>query len=136
MDSNNNKYSAIMASKSDEELVRIVLVQRADYQQEAVMSAEVELKKRNLSESYLEELQNTWSEISEKDQEKLTAPLGTGVKIWVFIFPILLNFIFAFTYKADGYDRKTKEVWKWTLYGLGFYCGLFLLIMLFLRIMN
>lgn len=129
-----NKYSIVMKSKPDEALVKIVFLERDFYDADAVVSVEAELKSRNLSDAYIDDLRNSWKEREELKKRKSIEPLGVGVKIWVFIFPILLNFIFAFIYKADGYDRKTKEVWKWTVYGLCFYLGLLLLMLLFARL--
>jgi hypothetical protein len=39
--------------------------------------------------------------------------------------------VLAGTYKADGYDRKANEAWRWTFYGFGFYFGIVLLAMVF-----
>lgn len=39
-----NKYFAIMSEKDDVELMRIITVERADYQADAVIAAEEELK--------------------------------------------------------------------------------------------
>jgi hypothetical protein len=35
--------------------------------------------------------------------------------------------MFSGTYKADGYDRKAKQLVRWTLYGFGFYFGFIIL---------
>jgi uncharacterized membrane protein YagU involved in acid resistance len=129
-----NKYDIVMKSKPDEALVKIVFLERDLYDSDAVRSADAELKSRNLPEAFIDDIQNGWKQQEKLKIRKSVEPLGTGVKIWVFIFPVLLNFIFAFIYKADGYDRKTKDVWKWTVYGLCFYFGLFLLMLLLARI--
>lgn len=44
-----NKFSVVMSEKVDMELVRIVTSERADYQPEAVIAAEEELKRRNIT---------------------------------------------------------------------------------------
>ena len=41
-----NKYFAIMSEKDDVELMRIITVERADYQADAVIAAEEELERR------------------------------------------------------------------------------------------
>ena len=46
-----NKFSVVMSEKVDMELVRIVTSERADYQPEAVIAAEEELKRRNITPS-------------------------------------------------------------------------------------
>lgn len=130
---NEDKYIAIMRFKANEELVKIVFMQREDYAKEAVVSAETELKNRNLLKANINSILDDWKNRKMIEEQKACQPLCSGVKIWVCIFPFLLNFIFSFIYKADGYDRKTKEVWKWTLYGLCLYFGLFLLLTIALR---
>ena len=44
-----NKYFAIMSEKDDVELMRIITVERADYQADAVIAAEEELERREIS---------------------------------------------------------------------------------------
>ena len=46
-----NKYFAIMSEKDDVELMRIITVERADYQADAVIAAEEELERREISPS-------------------------------------------------------------------------------------
>lgn len=125
-----NKYDAVMKSKQDEDLVKIAFLESGKYDKDAVISADRELKSRNLSEEYINELLNDGKHREETNKNKSVEPLGVGVKIWVFIFPAVLNFVFAYIYKADGYDRKVKEVWKWTLYGWCFYLGLIIFALL------
>ena len=54
-----NKFSVVMSEKVDMELVRIVTSERADYQPEAVIAAEEELKRRNIT-PYIVWLSNMW----------------------------------------------------------------------------
>ena len=59
-----NKFSVVMSEKVDMELVRIVTSERADYQPEAVIAAEEELKRRNITPSmyqdYTKEVEKTY----------------------------------------------------------------------------
>ena len=123
-----NKFEVIMSQRSDADLLKILNEQRNDYQPEAVIAAEIEFKKRNLNEQQIQtatiELETDKKIVSDKANEKL----GGGWKTMAFIFPGLLLIIFSGTFKADGYDRKAKELVKWTLFGFGFYFGLALLI--------
>jgi hypothetical protein len=129
-----NKFTSIMTQRTDAELLKIVNEQRNDYQPEALEAAELELKNRNLS---IERVQEAIQENETKKQiETLKAnmKLSGGWKVLTFIFPGLIQIIFAGTFKADGYDRKASELTKWTLYGFGFYFGLAILIMILNRI--
>ena len=50
-----NQYALRMAKKSDEELSKIVSTQRNDYQMDALLAAELELRKRNIWSESLEQ---------------------------------------------------------------------------------
>ena len=123
-----------MTQRTDAELLKIVNEQRNDYQTEALEAAELELKNRNLS---IERVQEAIQENETKKQietDKANVKLSGIWKVLTFIFPGLIQVIFAGTFKADGYDRKASELTKWTLYGFGFYLGLVILIMILNRI--
>jgi hypothetical protein len=124
-----------MSEKSDAELLKIINEQRNDYQIEAVEAAEIELKNRNLDNTQIEEAIKHNEITKQEITEKANLKLGTGWKILTFIFPGIIQVIFAGTFKADGYDRKAKELTKWTLYGFGFYIGFAFLIIVLARLL-
>lgn len=86
-----NKYFAIMSEKDDVELMRIITVERADYQADAVIAAEEELERREISPSmyqdFTEEVEKLIKVEIEKKVEKQHLPLSTWVKVMAFIFP-------------------------------------------------
>jgi len=53
--------------------------------------------------------------------EKAATPLNIEWKILTFLFPGMLQLIFSTAFKAEGYDRKAKDLTRWTLLGFGFY---------------
>ena len=119
-----------MSQRSDAELLKILNEQRYDYQPEAVVAAEEELKKRNLSVEAIEKAKKE-IEINKKVvADKADQKLDGAWKAIAFIFPGLLLVIFSGTFKADGYDRKAKELVKWTLFGFAFYFGFGVLLVL------
>ena len=128
-------FTKIMANRSDGELLEIVTKLKDDYQPEAVIAAELEIKNRNLS---TEQLENAEIEIKEKEislAEKENEPLGTGQKILFFIFFWgVIPWVMAGTFKANGYLKKYKDAWKFMKYGLfaflGFNAIMFLIIYL------
>ena len=130
-----NDFTEIMAKRSDSELLEIVTKLKDDYQPEAIIAAELEIKNRNLS---TEQLENAEIEIKEKEislAEKENEPLGTGQKILFFIFFWgVIPWGMAGTFKANGYLKKYKDAWKFMKYGLfaflGFNAIVFLIIYL------
>ena len=63
-----NKFSVVMSEKVDMELVRIVTSERADYQPEAVIAAEEELKWRNITPSMT--IRRRWKNLSKWKRRK------------------------------------------------------------------
>jgi phosphomevalonate kinase len=129
-----NNFSEVMEQRSDAELLKIVNEQRNDYQPQAVLAAEKELAKRNLSANQVDEAKKENEIKAQIESDKANKKLGSGWKVLTFIFPGIILIIFAGTFKADGYDKKARELTKWTLYGFGFYFGLVILIMILNRI--
>jgi hypothetical protein len=129
-----NEFSEIMAKRSDHELIEILSINKDDYQPDAIEAAEREFAKRNLS---VETVELAKQEIEEKHwiiEDKANMPLEPHWKILTCIFPGFLNIIIGGTFKADGYDRKFSELIRFTLYGLGFYFGLIILIAILIRL--
>jgi len=62
-------FKDIMSKQTDEELIKIVTVNRSDYQPMAIIAAEEEIKSRNLDTSKIEEIKSEFkSEIEEKEK--------------------------------------------------------------------
>ncbi len=126
-----NDFNEVMARKSDEDLIKILVSPEDNYQPAALEAAKNEFEKRNLSD---ERLLNIKAEIQMKDefeQEKAAEPLPVGIRILSFLFPGIIPLLFAGVYKADGYDTKASEVVRWTLYGFGFYLLMIFLVTFF-----
>ncbi|MEI6823936.1 MAG: hypothetical protein WCL51_18550 [Bacteroidota bacterium] len=125
-----NIFAERMSQRTNSELLKIIYEQKNDYQPEAVEAAELEIKKRNLSE---EEIKESIQENKTKkviEIEKANMKLAIGFKILTFIFPGFLQIVFAGTFKADGYDRKARELARWTINGFIFYVVIILLLII------
>jgi len=68
------------------------------------------------------------------DESRANAPLGSGWKILSAMFTGLILIVLSGIFKADGYDRKARELFRWTIYGFCFYFGLILLILVLSKI--
>jgi len=131
-----NTFDKAMAKHSDSELVEITTVFRKGYQVDAVKAAEEELKKRNLT---VDRLADAHKEIEAKEQarsDKENEPLQIYWIVLTFIFPGVMSLLIAGALKAEGYERRHKEIWRYTLYGFIFYIGFFALMFVFFRILN
>lgn len=114
-------FSAVMKKTSDTELIKIVTTDRSDYQEAALIAAEAELAVRNLNVSTVEAVKKNIEKEQKAAALKAETPLEVHWKMFAFIFPIIFLFIMAGLFKANGYERKSKELAKWTFFGLGFY---------------
>lgn len=123
-----NDFTKVMSERSDEQLIEIVTRQRNDYQPQALEAAEKELERRNLSTEILRGADQRIAQKNEAVAEKANKPLGPVPKALAFLFPGFIFFLAMLLFKADGYDRRSRELGRWTLYGVGFYLALIALI--------
>lgn len=131
-----NPFSAVMAQKDDVELIRIVTAEKNDYQPEAIIAAEEEIKKRNISVSMYQDFAGkieTLIEIENNREEiKRRLPLQNWIKVVAFLFPAFIFFIIGAALMMFGYQKRGKELCKWTLFG----CLLYLLVIFILYQLN
>jgi hypothetical protein len=131
-----NDFHEVMRKRSDAELLEILTKYRNDYQADAIIAAETELAKRNLTLNQVELAKQKIQQKDKRNEEKANAPLDIHWKVLTCIFPGIINIIIGGTFKADGYHRKFKELIKWTLYGVGFYVGLLILLIILVSLLS
>lgn len=121
-------FTSKMKEATDAELLNIVTLERDNFQEEAVVAAEVELEKRNLTPEQIH-IETTFNEKQQQIRsDKANTPLETHWKILTFLFPGIFQLILSGLFKGSGYDRKANELAKWTLFGVGFYIGLVIIL--------
>ncbi|MBP1618337.1 MAG: hypothetical protein H6Q14_2164 [Bacteroidetes bacterium] len=74
-------FREVMSNRTDEELIKIVTVDRNDYQTEAVDAAEKELKKRNIDETKIESVKQDIEEKETKDKEFESSIVSSGTRL-------------------------------------------------------
>lgn len=121
------KFTEVMKERSYNELLEIVGKLRNEYQHEAVVAAELELKNRKppveINEPEEKKLKTNKQPVFGKANESLK----DYQKIYYLIVPHPFNFIEAKRLESEGYFRKAKEVRKWTLIGMAIILVLFTL---------
>jgi hypothetical protein len=126
----NNQFEEVMSKRTDAELLQILNSSNGDYQPTALEAANIEFKKRNLSNEQLSLAKDVIKQKQEIDNAKSNEPLGLISKISALLFPGLAMLLYSGLFQADGYDRKAKEIRRWTLYGVCFYVGIIVLVRL------
>jgi hypothetical protein len=110
-----------MAKRTDEELIRILTVDKVNYLPAALAAANEEFNKRDLQTEKVNLITADVSQKKEQENVRANESLFVGVKILSFLIPLVFTLILSGYYKADGYDRKARELGTWTLYGFCFY---------------
>ena len=123
----NNEFEKVMLRRSDADLLEIINSPAGDYQDAAVEAAKREIDRRNLSANQVANAIQEIDQIKHNNKIKANLPLGIGWKIFTAMVPGIIQLMFAGTLKADGYDRKAKEMFRWTLYGVFLYISFFIL---------
>ena len=127
----NLDFDKTMKQMSDAELIKITNTDRNGYQEAALLAAENELRQRKLSQEQI----SVAIEHNEQQQAlvdaKANAPLEIQWKILAMIFPVLFQLIISGIFKGDGYHRKSRELLKWTLFGILLYIVLILSMKIF-----
>ncbi len=132
-----NDFIEVMIKKSDSELLEIVAKLKDDYQPEAVLAAENEIKNRNLSATKIEQAEMVLKEKEKENLDKENEPLGIGQKILFLIFFWgVIPWVMAGTFKNNGYTRKYNDAWLFMKIGIGIFFGIPLLLALIFKIIG
>ena len=119
--------TALMAQRTDAELLGVLTRRSGEYLPEVVAVAKKEFERRNFSVEQIEAA-NRLLELTESEREvKANLALESKWKWRAFFVPRVTNLVIAKTFKADGQLKKHDEAVRWTMYGVGFYAGLFTL---------
>lgn len=130
-------FRNVMEQKSDSDLLEIVTKLKNDYQPEAVVAAQNEIEKRNLTETQIEQANIEIEEKEKKNVKRENEPLGAGQKILFLIFFWgIIPWAMAGTFKADGYTRKYKDAWKFMKIGIGIFIGIPLILILLFQFLS
>ena len=95
-----NKFKQVMSERTDEELIKIVAVERNRYEPLAVEAAEAEIEKRNIDTSDFEQIREKATVEKEQKEKVDSNVVGSGIRFVNFIIDIIawiaLTFIISF----------------------------------------
>jgi len=119
----NTDFEDIMSNRTDEELIKIVTVDKDDYQPLAVVAAEEEIKKRNLDTARIEETENELTvqiEVQSQLDNKMVSSstrflhfiidriicliIASGVSVVLSPLVVLLSFLLFPTAENEGIE--------------------------------
>ena len=97
MSSMDNNFTKIMSNKTDEELIKIVTVYRAKYQQSAIEAAEKEIDLRKIDTTKLETLTAKVQFEDQTIKKVENNTVGAGIRFVNFVIDFVVLFILYFT---------------------------------------
>jgi uncharacterized RDD family membrane protein YckC len=103
-------FKDVMSQRTDEELIKIVTIQRDDYQPIAVEAAEEEIKKRGIDTTKAEEIKTDLKEKIEEEKEFDSKKVKSTIRLLNFIIDsiaflivfAILGFIIGLFYNTDN----------------------------------
>jgi uncharacterized RDD family membrane protein YckC len=90
-----NEFKEVMSQRTDEELIKIVTIEREGYNPTAIEAAESEIEKRNIDTSKFEEIKEV-ATAEKKQKEKVDSNVvGSGIRFLNFIIDFFVWLILA-----------------------------------------
>lgn len=91
-----NEFKQVMSERTDEELIKIVTIERDGYNPIAIEAAETEIEKRNIDTSKFEEIKEV-ATAEKKQKEKVDSNVvGSGIRFLNFIIDFIVWLVLAF----------------------------------------
>ncbi len=125
-----NEFDAVMDQRTDAELVAILNGPEGDYQPAAIEAAQRVFNKRKLPREQVAAIKQEIKQKQIEDEIKANEPLETRYKVIAFIFPKIYLLFIPNRVLDEAYVRKSRELSLWHWYGVAFYVGIILLIVL------
>jgi len=91
-----NEFAKVMSERTDEELIKIVTVERERYNPTAIEAADVEIEKRNIDTSEFEKIKEQATVEKEQKQKVDSNVVGSGIRFVNFLIDFIVWLILAF----------------------------------------
>ena len=98
------------------------------FRSQAIEAVEREIARRNLDSRRISELEVSAAKEKQDENVKAQMPLQLPFRILMLILAFgILQIMVGEYYRNRGYARRSREVWRWMLYGLLFWLAILLL---------
>ncbi len=88
-----NRFTQVMSERTDEELIKIVSIDRKQYQPKAIEAAELEIEKRKIDANKIEQMKKETAAEKLKYEEVNSNTVGVGTRFLNFIIDLFVWFI-------------------------------------------
>ena len=88
-----NEFTKIMSERADEELIKIVTVERGSYNPMAIKAAESEIKKRNIDTSDFDKIQKKAIDEKEQKQKVDSNVVSSGIRFLNYIIDFIVAYL-------------------------------------------
>ena len=95
-----NNFREVMESRTNEELIKIVTIDRENYQQMAVVAAEQEINKRQLDTNLIEKVNQSFKIAIEEKKAIATNLVSSWTRLLHFVIDFLAILIIYFIIKT------------------------------------
>lgn len=85
-----NEFAEVMSQRTDEELIKILTVEKHKYQPLAIEAAESEMQKRNIDTSDFEEIKEKATLEQQQEKQVQTTIVGSGIRLANFIVDFIV----------------------------------------------
>ena len=90
-----NEFTKVMSERTDQELIKIVTVERERYNPTAIEAADLEIEKRNIDTAEFEKIKEKATIDKEQKQKVDTNVVGSGTRFINFLLDFIVWLVFA-----------------------------------------
>tara|TARA_R110002012_G_C11583638_1_gene605591 strand:+ start:738 stop:1334 length:597 start_codon:yes stop_codon:yes gene_type:complete len=91
-----NEFAKVMSERTDEELIKIVTVERGSYNPTAIEAADAEVEKRNIDTSEFEKIREKATTEKEQKEKVDSNVVGSGIRFVNFLIDFIVWLVLAF----------------------------------------
>ena len=91
-----NEFAKVMSERTDEELIKIVTVERTSYNPTAIEAADAEIEKRNIDTTEFQKIREKATAEKEQKEKVDSNVIGSGIRFVNFLIDFIVWLVLAF----------------------------------------